>query len=354
MYAGRIITTGKSLRIWLLLASMVISSNGLHAEIEGRIVLEEVEVILLKDGKEVKRMKVSDEEALTIGNSVRKEVLGRLGVETVDEAIGKGLLERLSEEAGRLVRMKRISPPVLRFVDERGRTIRSMVMERPGKTGKAPGKRSSTAVKHGGTIGMDAAVSENGKYAAVTGYYAWRAGRDAPSYETMSTVSYYDAKGNLLWIREIPEDMYVNRMALSYDGGVIAFIQVHERGDHDLHPNLVILNREMEEILLFPGAGEKGIRIGSSFLKISPGGRFLAVSARFEDNNRSTLFFDLARGTIWKAPTNYVPLDVSDDGTARVRWYTKGEWRRETINFGKYLEQEGESIKRSKVSSPLR
>ncbi len=284
-----------------------------------RIVIEEMEITLLKDGKVLKKMQVSREEGVRL----------------------------VSKSAAALHVEKRfIDPPILSFRDAKGTAIKKMVLKRPGKESPAgEGDWEETVASAGinGPTSRDATVSENGKYALVTEYFAGMPKQVSPAkkgaaparrHVTRSLLKLYNAEGRMLFEEETP-DSHVNKMAISSDGGVVGYIEVMEgRGvkDSASKNRLYVIDREKNLLLQFPDKKESIYRASSRFLVLSPAGRYLSVGAKKGEKEFVTLFFDLKTGTRFEASEEHRPTAIDDEGNVSMRG-------RKGINIKKHLEE---------------
>jgi len=286
-----------------------------------RIALEELRLTLLDNGSVVDSLRVSEREARGIIENVKADVLKSFGVDNAKALVEKGLIAEFDEAVDGRLKVERIVPPRLRFYDADGKIVKEMLMRRPGNSkrsrmGQLEGIGTPAAID--GPISRDAFVSADGESAVVTEYFAEVAGEGNEKYvpDTSSKIQLYDISGKMLWEERAPEHMYVNKMAISQAGEVIAFILVRERGEGEKvfsANRLVAFDRGKKSLLDFTG-NEDSYSVRSTLLAMSPGGRYLSIAAAKKDGDGATLFFDVKRGALIEWQEVLVPLRLGDDG----------------------------------------
>lgn len=338
----------------LVLIFLALSFSFVSAEREGHeIVLEEVELIFMEQGKEKKRMRVNEAKSKTVINELKSRVFKKLGVSTFKDAEEKKLLQEFNDEFTKSLKIERISPAMLCFYSDKGRAIKKIVMKRPGEAGIIKENmegEGETSLETRRSISTDAIVAGNGKYALVTEYFAGLpkpvqhkgAKDEIRPPETWSTVRYLNAKAEVLWLEELPDNTYVNKMNVSRNGKTVAFIQVSERKRYNGKlPGvmLVALNKGKKRLLVFPEKGDASVSVSTDYIVISPNGRYIAVGGRRKDKKSVHLYFDLQEGRRWEATEEYSPANIENDGTTYTSWRVAGEEKakRQIIDLTRHL-----------------
>lgn len=280
-----------------------------------RIVLEDEEITLMEDGKVSKKMYVSQhgEEEQIIFKELEQKVFKKLGVQSHNEVSDKKIVAKYNEEINKLVSLKKIEPPRLKFLDENGNVVKeiSLVSE------KWKGKIKETR-RHYKKGEYDAEmvtvkwpkVSRQGKYAVMDNTTFADAGYSV----SLGKIVLYDVAGNVLFEKQFPHGRAIygdlrGHMVVSDSGTVAVYTSEGNEGpDKEI---LFVFDKTGKELRSYPRENEQG-RPDGSMLKISANGRFLAVSVDFEQ--KRTVFIDLEKSASWKADKDYVVYEISDDG----------------------------------------
>ena len=286
-----------------------------------KIALEELQVTFFENGSVVDNLRVSENEGKGIIEKIKNDVLKSFGADTFKVLVEKGLIAEFDEALYSRLKVERIVPPVLRFYNKEGKIIKEMLMRRPGNSRQSAMEQLGSIgipVSINRAISRDAVVSTDGKSVIVTEYFAELAGVDHGKYvsNTSSKLRLYDSLGKMLWEKSAPEHMYVNKMAISGAGEVIAFILVGEGGDMEKvfsANRLVVFDRGGKNLLDFTGM-EGSYSVRSTLLSISPGGRYISIAAVKKDGGRMSLFFDHKSGATMKWQEILAPLRLGDNG----------------------------------------
>lgn len=289
------------------LGSVVISTS--YAEIQGtepQVILEEVEINIVEGGQ-VKERRFSGprQEAYKVLERLKKEIL----------------------PPGRRAAMRPVKQPKLKFVNRKGKVTKEILLDSEvhdssGSAIARPGVariRSSTMRK--------AAVSKSGTHAVLIetrGEVEFRmeASEDDGYRGSTSHLTFFDASGNVVWQKNLPETRIAGICKVSSDGGRVFCLESWTKFGgvrRDYTPPLIVRDRSSSEIFKFPESPEAGYHLwgGTSDLEISPNGRYAAIRAS-KDKKEIVLFIDVDKGSHWNLDMAAAPVDISDEGMARV------------------------------------
>lgn len=323
------------------------TSIGQENSIGPRIMLEEEEIILFDEkGKEVRR--ISDEEQEIVRKEIKDKVFKKLRVKSGEEVSEKKLCEKYNEEIDKLIKVKKLDRPRLKFIDKEGKVIKEISLGE-----KRIPKRLKDAVKNKEWNGYQsfykyATVSKNQKYAAIGEYsreVRWNIDNPKETEEYVKTygeeayvgpkakdskLTLFDSAGIILLEKKFSEGTVVREVVISEEGKVAVITDLYEGAPGALY----VYDKTGKEILVYPKENEKVSLC--EILKISPNGRYLAVDAGF----RRTIFFDLKKGKKWIANKNYVVYEINDEGKVTLDYYDeikKKPSMTEIIDITKYL-----------------
>jgi len=305
----------------------------------GIIKLEEEEIILMENKRKIKRMYVSEfgKDKEKILKKIEKKVFKRLGVKSQKEIIEKKLSGKYNDEIRKLIKVKRLDQPKLKFINKKGNIIKEITIGEKKVT-----KKFKDTVKNKEWNGYllyskNAKVSKSQKYAVLTYYfievrynihnpveskeYVKIYGEGAYATPKPQDVKFalFNENGSVLWEKKynegrVPNLNNPNSCVISLNGvvGVMTNKGVGPGGEI-----LYVYDRDGKEILHYPNEDEKAYPQGE--IKISPNGKYLAVRVGFPwPESYRTVFFKLQNGNSWKADKSYVVYEVRDDGKAKV------------------------------------
>jgi hypothetical protein len=287
-----------------------------------RIMLEEVEVTLYENGKEIKRKRMTEKEKNEIRTELKnkaiKSTLKKLGLKKYSEMRENKMESKYHEELAKMYKVIKIDPPRLIAVDEKGRVLKEIPIKEEKTKAKYRDEHKKRDWDAEKTIRKRAAVSDNGMFGMVginTSIISLR----TPEFEKVYPYYYvgghysgkiivYDNKGEVLFEKEYPKGTSISgddgKIRIS-DTGTVAVITGSGEGMNRLH----VYDRSGREILVYPG-GEDYISIREPV--ISPNGKYLAV------RNNVALFFNTTTGAMWRADKRYLVREISDSGIARI------------------------------------
>jgi len=305
-----------------------------------KIVLEDEEVTLLENGKEIKniRLNSSSEERKAIRKSIDEKVLKKLGVKTLKEVNEKRLAGKFNEEAKKLIRVKHIKFPPLRFIDEKGKEIKRISLK-PETFIEEINQGEWKKLKRDITYG--ALISRKGKYAIVGANKNILAAIDEEGNENMEgegtgSFSLYDAAGKVLWKKEFPVGRIghfeSSEMLISDNAEIIAVetsdttgMAESESGE-GIDQITYVYDKQGRELLRIPAEGEEKKIWIATLNNISPNGRYLAVNValKLEEppyQKTITRFYDLKKNRFWDAKERYDVRSITSNGMALVGFF---------------------------------
>jgi len=246
------------------------------------------------------------------------------------------------------------------FVDESGKTIKEIELIKPGSEKGMPvvkkkhaRLKASPSIKEGRS--GDAVVSKNKDFALmIETLTEWivpeteeevaaMKDTDKDYFSTQVTIKYFDKQGNVLWEKQPPLNMVVERGALiSYDGNVVAYIQTYEMGglrESEPFERLMVFDKSGKELLVFPERRGEFNSIREMTLS-SPSGRYVSFVGMLAQTRPQFVaaFFDLQNKTSWITDEAYYVKRLSDDGSCTVG-YTDAPKGTKEINLKEYLEK---------------
>lgn len=344
-----------SLMLVVILSLMMTAdvSQGEKASIGPKIVLEQEEITLIENGKEVKKENVSKKEKDVIVKNIKEKVLKSLGLASEGEAIDKKLGEKLSDEVKKLINIKELDQPKMKFVDANGNVVKELDI----KTGiQREVTKSHPKLKKPHLmeeyITRYVAVSQDGKHSLYSESLSEgivpeteqekksMMDTDAGDLGTTTVVKYYDAKGNTLWERQTPGDMRVSEALISSDGNVVAYIQEF-KGIGYLQGNqspteLVVVDKGGKKIFSFPPVSGEYLYWEGSKIQMSSSGQYLSA-AGWKRDHHVNFFFDTRGKTTWISDEYYAVWNIKDDGHAEVSYVDVKKPGRKTIDLKLYL-----------------
>jgi hypothetical protein len=327
--------------------------HGQSAPAGPRIVLEEEEITLMENGKEVKKSYVSKKERDAILKEIKEKVLKKLGVTSEGEAIEQKLGQAFDEEIKKLIRVKQLDQPKMKFVDANDNVIKEIDI----KTGiQREVRRSHPKLKKPHLmeeyIARYVAMSSDGQYALFSESLSEgivpeteqekksMMDTDAGDLGTTTAVRYYDVKGNILWERQTPPDMRVNKALISNDGKVVAYIQdfigTGNRKETEPPTKLVVVDKGGREIIIFPVSHGENVLRANPDMAMSPSGRYLSVQGR-KGIERANFFVDVKNKTMWVSDEHYYVRNIEDSGQAEVLYMDVKKTDRKVINLKQHL-----------------
>ncbi|MBA3053062.1 MAG: hypothetical protein FP827_08295 [Candidatus Omnitrophica bacterium] len=104
---------------WMVLAVSYVNALNIEQTKGPRIVLEEEEITLMEDGKEIQKILVSEssQEKDEILNMVREKVLRKLGVKSDQEIRAGELWDQYNGEVDKLLKVEKVKDRKLKFID---------------------------------------------------------------------------------------------------------------------------------------------------------------------------------------------------------------------------------------------
>lgn len=288
----------KASLIFVAIISLILSaqiSHGQQAAVGPKIVLEEEEITVFVDDKEVEKYYVSKhgEEKIAIMKDAR--------------------------EKKRKIKVKDVWPPKLNFYDEKGRLVKDLNLSNEKSMGKIkeirPGYRKGEYEAELTTVKRPV-VSRQGKYTVMDNSTFAAIGEAGVA---IGKIVLYDAAGSVLFEKQFSHGTgVVDEKLIVSDSGTVAVIT----SDKEEGPGGEILHaydKTGKELLVYPKEDEKAAP--GSVLKMSSNGKFLAVRVRFEHKYTRTAFFNLENSTSWKADQDYNVYEISDNGIVKADYY---------------------------------
>ena len=227
---------------------------------QSRIVLEEEEITLFDgNGKEIEKRYVSNlgESKKKILNQVKMQVHNKLKVKTEQEVQSKQLWKKAKEETEKLIKIKELKNPKLKFFGPDGAIVKELMLDNEVKRHRTPSKETKELIEVSSENIQVAILPETANVVGIIEMNTVTA-FDSRIASTM-TFEYLNAEGDVLWIvKEIKP--WVNsaprRGALfSSDGKRVALAIAHlpDNADMELYPNWVVV---------YDGAGKELVRFG--------------------------------------------------------------------------------------------
>lgn len=309
-----------------------------------KIVLEDEEVTLLDgNGKELERRTTSktSKEKAAINKQVREQVLKSLGIKSVDELKGnRQLAQRYFKESAKFVKVKKLNPTRLKFLDEQGRlskevpigystTVSTIGAEMAEARKSLWGARASAGRKieerkmRTPTVASSqnaAIIAENvSNFAVAQSATEEKAlnGTEAANLGAESSLEYYDAKGDKRWKKTFDYNRVVSEGRLSGDGAKVAVVEGCEMNCSNFKEKGIPIKR----LAIFDSAGKEefGFSLSSGACQsyggdfwLSQDGNYAIVSCLSDKKIRS-IVFNIPQKSIWKAPY-LISVNRGEDG----------------------------------------
>ena len=313
-----------------------------------KIVLEDEEVTLLDgNGKELEKLTTSrtGKDKAAINKQVREKVLKSLGIKSVDELKGnRQLAQRYFKESGKFIKVKKLNPTRLKFLDEQGKlskevpigystTVSAIGAEMAEARKSLWGARAKTGRKieerkmRTPTVASSqnaAIVTENiSNFAVAESATEEKAfnGTEAANLGAEGSVEYYDAKGDKRWKKTFDYNRVVSDGRISGDGSTVAVVEGCEMNCSNFREKGIPLKR----LAVFDSAGneEFGFSLSSGVCQ-SYGGEFwlsqdgdYAIVSCLSDKRIRSIVINIPQKSIWKAPY-LISVNRGEDG-AEIR-----------------------------------
>lgn len=275
------------------------------------IALEEKEITQIENGKEVTKTFLSD------------------SFEEEDQIISE------AKKKGRLVKVKRLKQPRIKFLNDKGDVIKEIKLSHRGEVvseeqfKKQYPKRGEILVRR--KTQRWATVSGNKKNAAVIedineNIIPETAADEEKMLKTgggglslRSVLYFYNSYGEAIWNKQTPENTGIENASISDDGKIIAYTQVFVSGEllaEEPYEKISILEMSGQEIMNFPAHSGTDVRIyADPELVMSKNGRY--ISARGKQNGKTVqIYIDAVNKSVWAAPKEYFAMKISDEGIA--------------------------------------
>jgi hypothetical protein len=281
---------------------------------DSRIVVAERELVVLRDGTEVRRELVSE------GSEKARRVYA--------EAKAKNLQ----------IKAHALKEPKLLFYDKQGELAKELSLGR--KDHKIVRKKhallkSEKPIQQ--TPKAEAWVSENGKRAlyveSVTEYELEEDEKTRKlNLGTTSNCKYYSSGGQVLFVKQLSSAYSVWRAALSEDGRVVVVVKSCEMPDWECPGP----GEEEDSLIVYDETGKKlmGQRSALTNLVLSPNGKYLSACRGDE-----IFFFNTENKNVWKTESELAVRKIDNSGKARLS-KSQGEGKkpiRIDIDLTKYL-----------------
>lgn len=295
----------------------------------------------MKMAKNVEKRYVSKggvEKAL-IRRQVREKVLKSLGIKSLDEIKGdKGLQQKYLNEYSKFIKVKKLKPLNLKFVDGHGniakevpigyKTVISTVGVETGKSPKSlwgdkllPGRKIEQHVMRDPVVARFqkvAVVSEIISEFAVAESSAEAKsfdGTDGANLGVESSLEYYDEKGNMQWKKNFDWNLSISPIGVSEKGEIVAVIQRCEQGCWMMSketPLLVIFDSLGKELLSFPSIPGETCNYGGDFW-LSLEGKYVMLACVAEKGWPKSILISIKERKFWRAPY-LIGIGRGDDG----------------------------------------
>jgi len=293
-----------------------------------RVVLEEEDITLMEDGKEIQKILVSEwgRHKREINKKLNNEIYQELGVKNRLEydhrTLGlnqEHLMKKFTEIRKQRINIKKLDKRRLTFYNKANKPIKTIPIKqefvyKDNMTANLSEKKIANSVKK--QINKNAIVSDNGKYALLI-FNKVEIASIADNLEEISIgeggkvsseVKLMDAAGNIVWQKEFKDfSIDVNYFFVSNNGNV-AILRDY---------TLLVYDKKGEEILTLPN-NQQDAYIGSlSFM--SPNGRYLIVDGVLRPRKKgTTIFIDLVDRNYWQSPERYaIPINDDDNKVNR-------------------------------------
>jgi hypothetical protein len=294
-----------------------------------RIVLEEVEVTLYEDGKEIIRKRVTRKERLKLSTEASKKAknrtLKKFGIKTYKELREKKLVGKINEEMKKIYRAKKIDPPQLKVIDEKGKVLKDIPIAEEKTKIKISDKRLKKDWDGERETWRIPVISDNKMFGAVvststdrplyteeyTKEYREGIGED---FTQQSRITVYDNKGDVLYEKDYDKRTVLGGQRPEFtisNNGIVAVVTskgVFGGGWFRLH----VYDKNGKEKFIYPEQKKDIIDIRD--ITISPNGKYLAVRIL------NTVFFNVESGASWEADKSYIVYEISDNGIVRADW----------------------------------
>lgn len=263
-------------------------------------------------------------------------VLAAVALEEVELSIMEGdhikeiksLRQREASETARKLRQKgqkviskKLERPRLRFFDKQGKITKEIILgtETVEVSGSYGGtsevlKRKKVSIRR-----ADLSPGEN--WAAIWDTHSEPF--DPGDARQSGAIVTLDEGGNTIWQKVLPRFKAVGACRISNTGMTIAvqsWTKAHQLPASEPIDQLVVYDGRGNELFQFPKSRSEGfdrLHAGTNDLIISPNGRYVGVRAS-KGKNEIVLFLDLTKKSNWAMPVAGAPIDISDDGVARV------------------------------------
>ena len=293
-----------------------------------RIVLEEMEVTLTENGKQVKH-RVTKKEAHEMWKATYKKKRNEFGAKSFRGPEGRKLEDEFEGILRKSYSERKLDQKRLKVIDENGKVLKEISLKREVTKAKFWDKHKKRDWDSEKIITKVPFISDNKMFGAVVSntlnkilvtpefrkvYGGYRGGVSA------GKLTVYNNRGEVQFEKQYPEDTFINNVRISDNGTVVAIKGV-DFDEHKLH----VYDRSGRETLVFP-EGKRYTHISEP--EISPNGKYLAVKIGV------TVFFNTSTGTNWQADKDYIVREISDSGIVRVDYQDDPE---KTIDLKEHL-----------------
>lgn len=299
-----------------------------------KIVLEDEEVTLLDgNGKELEKLATSrtGKEKVAINKQVREKVLKSLGIKSVDELKGnRQLAQRYFKESAKFVKVKKLSPTRLKFLDEQGKLAKEVpigysksVYTISAETAEARKSSWGARAKAGRKIEEQkmriptvsasenaAIITENISNFAVAKSSAEERlfdGTEAANLGEEGALEFYDAKGDRRWKKTFDYNRAVSDGRLSGDGSIVAVVEGCEMNCSNFKEKgipvkrLIVFDSTGKELLSLPSTQADTCELPSD-LWVSMDGNYAMVSCRVGNGWPKSILVNVKDLKFWRAP----------------------------------------------------
>lgn len=323
----------------ILILSLTVSMLPVVAQCQGnshlrKIVLEEEEIAVLdENGKEIEVLRIGamGKEKAEVRRKVREKALKSMGLKSLGEIKGnESLAQKFLKEQSRFLKVKKLNPQSLKFVDKDGAVIKEVPISQLA-TIEISTITSEAWQSRGIAITVDEAekrkierrvsrapvVSRLQNVAVITEITSEFV-QPSPSKRTIahegngeglgngSTIEYYDDKGDMRWKRKSDRKRIFYPVNISGSGEVVAAIEACELNCSGLVAQgiplkrIVVFNSAGEEVLSFPKTPDTCNVYSNGFWLSSDGGYLIA--ACLKKNWPKSFVINLKENKIWNAP----------------------------------------------------
>ena len=134
------------------------------------------------------------------------------------------------------------------------------------------------------------------------------------------TVALYDAFGNVVFERSVPEGTGISDRLVVSNTGTVALITEGRLNDLDREDRLRVYDQSGMELLVYPRPGESEF-VPLDISRLSSNGRYLAARVNFDlRGGVKTVFFDLVKPATWKADQALLVYEITDGGIAKSEY----------------------------------